>query len=618
MLACGPLMRRRAPDCRPRGGLVETRLLLLVAALSASLLTFGLAAGNRLSPAGWIVWIASVLLWLAALSDSGTPGREPRSSRVRLRRLGLRKPWRSAAALLAILALAAFFRFHRLDLVPPEMTSDHVEKLLDARDVLEGSRPIYFPRNGGREPIQMYLLAAFAALTRTGLSFAGLKLVSALEGLLVMPAVVVLGRELVDRRTGWVAGFLVAVSWWHTSLSRLGLRIVLTPLVAALLVASLARALRSGERRHFLACGVWLGIGLYAYQALRIAPLLVAAAVGLAMLHRDVTPEARRRLLSGLAAAGVIAFAVATPLTRFALERPDVFWFRVLHRVSSVEAPIDGHSAVVLLQNLRDCLLMFHVRGDASWFAAVPGAPLLDPLTGLLFLAGCGAWLVRMARTRDPVDAVVPLGLFFFLLPSALALAFPIENPSVTRASGVVPLVFTLAAYPVGLLLRVAQQPHRHGARPLLPAVLVAALAAVATLNYRTYFDEYAASYRSRAPNPSELGAVVARFGTSAEALDHVFLQSVPHWHDHRAVAIEAGHPDWDNAIRDVGHLRRLLLVDPRLTDDRPKMFVVHPNDDAAREMLREAYPEGRFTLVESRTSGRDFLTFTVPAGTSE
>ena len=40
----------------------------------------------------------------------------------------------------------------------------------------------------------------------TGISFVSLKLVSALEGLLLIPAVFLLGRELVDRRTGWVAG----------------------------------------------------------------------------------------------------------------------------------------------------------------------------------------------------------------------------------------------------------------------------------------------------------------------------------------------------------------------------------------------------------------------------
>jgi len=44
--------------------------------------------------------------------------------------------------------------------VPGEMFSDHAEKLLDVGDVLNGKLSIFFPRNSGREAIQMYLTAA--------------------------------------------------------------------------------------------------------------------------------------------------------------------------------------------------------------------------------------------------------------------------------------------------------------------------------------------------------------------------------------------------------------------------------------------------------------------------
>ncbi|HEX2907145.1 MAG TPA: hypothetical protein VHO69_09820, partial [Phototrophicaceae bacterium] len=62
-------------------------------------------------------------------------------------------------ALLVILVIGAFFRVNELSRIPPEMTSDHKEKLLDAQRVLDVNLQVFFPNNGGREPFQMYAMA---------------------------------------------------------------------------------------------------------------------------------------------------------------------------------------------------------------------------------------------------------------------------------------------------------------------------------------------------------------------------------------------------------------------------------------------------------------------------
>jgi ABC-type phosphate/phosphonate transport system permease subunit len=68
-------------------------------------------------------------------------------------------------------AAAIFFRFYRLDGVLAEMFSDHAEKLLDVSDVLSGKFSIFFPRNTGREAIQMYLTALVAIVCGTKISY---------------------------------------------------------------------------------------------------------------------------------------------------------------------------------------------------------------------------------------------------------------------------------------------------------------------------------------------------------------------------------------------------------------------------------------------------------------
>src|SRR5258708_8671409 len=77
---------------------------------------------------------------------------------------------------------------------------------------------------------------------------------------------------------------LIAVSFWHVLLSRLGLRIVTTPLVVTFVFIFLARGLRYNRRADFLIAGFGLGAGMYFYQAIRMLPLVVIAGVVLALL----------------------------------------------------------------------------------------------------------------------------------------------------------------------------------------------------------------------------------------------------------------------------------------------------------------------------------------------
>jgi class 3 adenylate cyclase len=81
-----------------------------------------------------------------------------------------------------------------------------------------------------------------------------------------------------------------------------------------------------------------------------------------------------------------------------------------------------------------------------------------------------------MVRRRDPADWLIPIMLFIMLLPSALSLAYPIENPSATRTSGTLPAAYLLAAFPLALIVDgIAKvSPGRRGR--LVGAGLVASL----------------------------------------------------------------------------------------------------------------------------------------------
>src|SRR5258708_34111678 len=201
------------------------------------------------------------------------------------RPISFRITW-TAVALIVILLLGGWYRFGDLASYPPEMTSDHVEKLLDAVRVYQGARPIFFPNNGGREAFQMYYLAALKSTTGLPFSFDLLKIGSGIEGMLMILAAFWLGRAVIGEEdrdlgnlTGVIMAALIATSYWHTLLSRLGLRIVPTPLVVTVVLIFMVRALRHNRRMDYLIAGFALGAGIYFYQAIRMLPFVVVAGV---------------------------------------------------------------------------------------------------------------------------------------------------------------------------------------------------------------------------------------------------------------------------------------------------------------------------------------------------
>jgi hypothetical protein len=292
--------------------------------------------------------------------------------------------------------------------------------------------------------------------------------------------------------------------------------------VFTLALITLIRGIRTGSRASWIWAGFWLGLGVYSYQALRIAPLVaiaafLAATVGPAIqafrAQSSASPHAAqqqlfasnivRRQSLNLLASGIVSLAMFVPMLRVWHDYPNELWNRVINRTTESETDIPGSPLEVLVDNYIGALGMYNSRGDASWFSSVPGRPTLDLVTGALLALGIIAWLVRLRVRRDPVDVFVVLAALLMLLPSALALAFPIENPSTTRASGTIPVVFLIAAWPLAILRQRWTAVLGRVVGTALAALMIAVLLAGAALfNYQTYFVEYATSYRLSALNP--------------------------------------------------------------------------------------------------------------------
>ena len=594
------------------------RLFFLANALALALLAFRGFADNRLDGGFW--------LWLGALFYFAvTFGERPTGGWLSLmRRRWQRVEGRTWLAVAAITAVAVFFRVYRLPSVPAEMTSDHAEKLLDVYDVLSGRRPIFFPRNTGREMVQFYLTAILIRFTPLTIGHLALKVGTVLFGIVTVPLTFLLGRELYGRRVGLLAAFFLAVSHWHVAISRVGLRFPFTAAFAVPALYFLLRALKGNGRNDWLAAGATLGMGLHTYTAMRIVPLLFVLLIGV-RVAADVIGFWRRERGSRIRAqsltlsfwlnavlGGLMALLAFLPLLRFMLERPAMFWYRAASRAGQDLSV--GAAWRIFWGNVQDALLMFNYRGDVVPANTIPEAPELGLVGGALFVPGSIYLIWRLLRHREWSALYTLLAFFVLLLPSILSLAFPEENPSVVRAGGAVPFVMIVVAVPLAAIWQRLKTVAGEWtlARGLRAGLFGALLLIAIVQNFQWYFVAYDAHILRSSWNATEMGAVVQGFLESGGEMADVYHIPYPHWVDTRNIAINAGDITWRQAVTE------LSAISAHARDPSAKLYLLHPADAEALRALRSAYPDGTVERYQSDRPGKDFLIYRVPQDRSE
>jgi hypothetical protein len=212
---------------------VRRRELLIGAGLVV--VAFASFGGNQFNTINLVLWILSLFFIVKAF---WLPGRGLLSWLKQFWTYISSARWqvvisRWSIVILAVFSLAAFYRFYQLNSVPPEMVSDHAEKLWDVYDVMHGDPRLFFPRNTGREFFQMYLTAGVISLLNTGYSFLSLKIGTVLLGLLTLPFIYLLGKEVANRRVGLLAMLFAGIAYWPNVISRIALRFTLYPFFTA-------------------------------------------------------------------------------------------------------------------------------------------------------------------------------------------------------------------------------------------------------------------------------------------------------------------------------------------------------------------------------------------------
>jgi 4-amino-4-deoxy-L-arabinose transferase-like glycosyltransferase len=443
------------------------------------------------------------------------------------------------AALILILACAAFLRLYRITDLPPGLYRDEAANGVDARQGFA----LFFPANNGREGLFIDVQRVF--VTALGSEPWVLRLPAALFGILTVGAVYLLGAEIFGDEVGLLAAFFLATSFWHINFSRIGLRAIAAPCFLTWALYLLLTGLRRGRQWLVVAAGLIYGLGFYTYLAYRATPLLLAFVLWQSSradpLVRAGPPGPAPARSAGIFA--IVAALTVAPLALYFLTHPAAF-AQYPARISVLRHP---HPAWEIVLNLWRTARMFFLHGDPNWRHNVAWRAELYWPVAALFAAG----VVLPFKNR----AIPLLWLLVAAIPVILA---DDVMPHALRSLLMTPAVFLLA----GVAAREVWTRLR------IPTVAVAAVALwLCWEPYHTYFDVWA-----RDPN------VAAAFDIESVGL----AQRIRQTPGEKVVLVPAANPMLAEPVKFLAGDKnvRYLTADvekPQLAEDEHKDSVPWP-----------------------------------------
>jgi hypothetical protein len=460
--------------------------LLVVSAL----LSWVVSANLRSS---WVAlpWLATMALWGYYFWSAR---REEKSQPA---------PGRFPGAQFCLLLSAAFVtRWFKISELPVGPSVDEIFTLNNTIELfhqpfdLFGHTPLFV--EGWVETAKLYLYFNFLIVELFGVSYWSMKLFSVIPGIIACGALFLVARLLCGERTAFLTALLFAFAHWPVRLSRYGWDVSFQIMAFVVALGLLLLALRQGRIVYAYLCGIAAGISLYSYVGARICVLSLAAFLLWHWLEGR-RQDALRRAAAFFTGVTVAAF----PLLLYYLAHPDSFWLRTTElSVFNNTAP-----AWAIIDNIWRHALMFFTYGGAYARDNYPGLPMLDPLSGALFITGLAAMRRRFHEAAARLLASA-------LLVNFAGGIFSVSQegpPYVYRSAAVMVPVFLIS----GLGLQtIADKAQRHMTPRRFSLLAWPALLCILALNLYFYFGLEAhnrAAMRVMAYEPRLIGLEIAR-----------------------------------------------------------------------------------------------------------
>lgn len=213
--------------------------------------------------------------------------------------------------IILIITLGAFLRLFWLDKYPPGVTGDEIQQGYSAYSILKTGKdewgdflPIH-PRGFGdyKPPLYTYLTIPFVGIF--GLNVWGVRLPSAVAGILIIMVVYFLAKQLFnDEKIGIAASLLIAISPWSVQYSRVGFESNIGVLFFSMFVLFFLSSLK--KNKFLILSAVFGGLSLFTYHSFKILTILFV--LGLIIIYRKELSKFDKKWL--LIAVGIFSVSI--------------------------------------------------------------------------------------------------------------------------------------------------------------------------------------------------------------------------------------------------------------------------------------------------------------------
>ncbi|PKL92482.1 MAG: hypothetical protein CVV21_01630 [Candidatus Goldiibacteriota bacterium HGW-Goldbacteria-1] len=385
------------------------------------------------------------------------------------------------AAVLFFLAL--ILRLYNILDVPPGFSKDE----LNAFSLFEQAKK--------NVPLPMYIESLGAATlgavfigklgTLFGLDMFTVRFFHAAASSFNVVFIFLLGRELFGRRTGVIAGLILALISQHLIFSSKLESMNLTMLAVTVSFFFYFAALRNANKFFMVVSGIFLGFGIYLYTPGRVAPvILVLYWIILFILNLKVKGKKDFLIFSVIMVfAALIVFA---PMLDYVMKNTGTYFkrassFNILPLLFSKDM---GSAVVLWVHQFGILFRLFFSEGCANGVHNFPGRAAFDYLTGFFFLGGLG-YMIYYWKSRNNLFV-----LLWFTVGMGIAIISFGADLYPARIILAIPAVALIAAVGLDKLTSVLQGIKIKKYSAALPVIIIL-LAFIAVLNMNRFFVIY-------------------------------------------------------------------------------------------------------------------------------
>lgn len=371
--------------------------------------------------------------------------------------------------LIAIIALAVFFRLWHITSIPPGLYPDEAMNGNNALEAIgTGDYKIFYPENNGREGL--FINIQSLSIRIFGNEPWALRIVSSLFGILTVLGLFFLAKELFKKESiALFASFFMATSFWHINFSRIGFRAIMAPFFLVWTFWLLFKTVNNQKNKIIISfiAGILFGLGFHSYIAYRAAPLLLIPPF-LILLKNKKFKE--------IIIFSIGAFIAVSPLLIFFAQNPQDFFGRTAQiSVFSSESPL-----YELGKNIILTVGMFFVHGDTNWRHNYAGAPELWWPVAILFLIGL---IISVKKLRVTSYALLVTWFTIMLLPVIISSE---GIPHALRAIIVIPPTMIFAALGLDYIIQKISK------RKLAATAIFILFSSIILQTYSQYFIKWA------------------------------------------------------------------------------------------------------------------------------